>query len=195
MTATSTRNSQIATIKIATKQLGMDDATYRNMLANVANGKTSSTELSWAERKAVIDHLVAKGAVIKRSPKRKGAPNTLDRNASYQKIEALLASMGLPWSYADAIAENITGGKSGGIPRLGWVKDGKHLTAIIAALTYEQEKRCLLAQVDELLQAAGRTRADVQAKISPNYKKDWTRDKRALTWAINSIPVWWPAQQ
>jgi phage gp16-like protein len=182
-----TRNAQIATIKIAAKQLGLDDDTYRAMLHD-KTGKTSAADLDWQERKAIIDHLVKCGAKIER----KGAPSTLARNDEYMKIEALLADMRLPWSYADAIAENITGGKATGIPRLGWVKNAMHLQGVIAALTYEQRKRFTLARVDDLLKAAGKAREDIPPRLNPQYKKDWTRDIKALNALVVAIPEWWP---
>lgn len=193
MTTHSTRNSQIATIKIAVKQLGMDDGTYRDMLWTIARVR-SAKDLDWAGRKKVIDHLVIRGVVIKSSPKRKGAPKTLGRVAQLQKIEAQLSEMGLTWSYAEAIAENITGGKTGGIQKLAWVRESKHLQGIIAALAYEKIKRGLLIDVDRMLKGYGKTREDVTSQISPNYKKDWTRDINALRWVIDSMPIWWMEQ-
>ena len=190
-TRDTTRNNQIATIKIAAKQLGMDDTTYRYMLSLVA-GVHSAANLDAAGRKKVIDHLKSRGAKIG-GDKTKGRPGTLDRNAQLQKIEALLADMQLPWAYADRIAENITGGKATGIKRLGWVRDGKHLQGVIAALTYEQEKRALLANVDELLKTVGKTRADVTAKIRSinGEQSNWERNKKLLRWLLDAIPLWW----
>lgn len=184
-------NPKIATIKIAAKQIGMDDATYRVMLKNLT-GKTSSTELTQRQLDQVIDHLVKCGAKITRGSKRKGAPSTLDREPQLQKIEALLADMGLPWAYADKVAENITGGRSGGIQRLGWVKKPADLQKIIAALVYEQQKRHLLQQVNDLLESRGKTHADVLQKISPAYRDGWTRRSKVLESLLALIPTWWP---
>jgi phage gp16-like protein len=183
------RKSELAQIHIAKGQLGMDDETYRAMLWTVGRVR-SSADLDWAGRKRVMDHLKACGARLGR---RQGAPSTLGREPMLQKIEALLADMGLPWAYADKVAENITGGQAGGIPRLAWVKETKHLKAVIAALTYEQEKRSLLARVDELLREAGKTRADVAERVAAGTKGDWTRNKAALKQLVAAIPQWWPA--
>lgn len=51
---------EIQIIKIAQKQLGMDDETYRAMLWTVARVH-SSTELDFAGRKKVLEHLEACG--------------------------------------------------------------------------------------------------------------------------------------
>lgn len=63
------RKRELATIHIARQQLGMDEATYRDMLWAVARVR-SAADLDWAGRKRVIDHLAGSGARIggKRSP-------------------------------------------------------------------------------------------------------------------------------
>lgn len=132
------RTAEIATIKIASKQLGLDDDTYRTLLLNIT-GKRSAADLDWQQRKAVIDRLKQLGAKIGKGTK--GKPANLDREPYLQKIEALLADMELPWAYAEAIAERITGGKNGGIQKLAWVREPKHFAGIVAALMYEKGKR------------------------------------------------------
>ena len=54
------KRREIQLIHIAKQQLGMDDETYRAMLWAVARVK-SSTELDFAGRKKVLDHLKACG--------------------------------------------------------------------------------------------------------------------------------------
>lgn len=64
------KRREIQLIHIAKQQLGMDDETYRAMLWAVARVK-SSTELDFAGRKKVLDHLKACGfkpAVSKKRP-------------------------------------------------------------------------------------------------------------------------------
>lgn len=77
-----------------------------------------------------------------RAATRRGrTPATLGNGPYLQKIEALLADMELPWSYAEAIAENITGGKKPtAIKRLQWVRDWQHLRGIVAALHARRRK-------------------------------------------------------
>lgn len=79
-----TRNSQIATIKIAAKELGMDDDTYRDMLFTVARVR-SAADLDWAGRKQVIDHLKSRGFKVRH--KKDSRPST--GNAQTDKIRAL----------------------------------------------------------------------------------------------------------
>lgn len=73
----------IQIIKIAQKQLGMDDDTYRAMLWSVARVK-SSTELDFAGRKKVLDHMQACG--FKRT---RPQPRKLSDNPQSKKIRAL----------------------------------------------------------------------------------------------------------
>lgn len=74
---------EIQLIKIAQKQLGMDDDTYRDMLWSVARVK-SSTELDFAGRKKVLDHLQDCG--FKRT---RPHPRKLADDPQSKKIRAL----------------------------------------------------------------------------------------------------------
>lgn len=74
---------EIQIIKIAQKQLGMDDDTYRAMLWAVARVK-SSTELDFAGRKKVLDHLQSCG--FKRT---KPQPRALADDPQSKKMRAL----------------------------------------------------------------------------------------------------------
>jgi phage gp16-like protein len=59
------KRKEIALIQMGRAFVGQDDDTYRAMLAGKCNGKTSSTQLTWQERKLVIDHYKACGFVVK----------------------------------------------------------------------------------------------------------------------------------
>lgn len=78
------RRREIQLIKIAQKQLGMDDDGYRALLWRVAQVK-SSTELDSVGRKAVLEHMEKCGW------KRTGKPQTraLADDPQSQKIRAL----------------------------------------------------------------------------------------------------------
>lgn len=146
------------TIQIAKKQIDLDDASYRALLQRAA-GVTSSTQLNTlAKADAVLDALSRLGFAHKKKPKPGqhpgthpksasfGAPHTLEREPLLHKIEALLADLGLPWAYADKIAENITGGKKPeAIKRLAWVP-GKALRGVIAQLEKRHVKLCAEAR-------------------------------------------------
>ncbi|MEY2631492.1 MAG: hypothetical protein RIR00_146 [Pseudomonadota bacterium] len=76
-TAAALRTAEIAKIHILATQLGMDEEMRRAMLEKVT-GKRSSKDMTWQERKRVIDHLLASGAKIttpkkaaRRSPRAK----------------------------------------------------------------------------------------------------------------------------
>lgn len=57
---TQLRNAELAQIHIARQQLGLDDATYRDVLWAVARVR-SSKDLDWRGRKQLLDHFRAKG--------------------------------------------------------------------------------------------------------------------------------------
>lgn len=61
------KRTEIALIKMGQAALGLDDETYRGMLATLCGGKTSCTALTWQERQEVIKHLKASGFVVKQS--------------------------------------------------------------------------------------------------------------------------------
>ena len=74
---------EIQLIKIAQKQLGMDDESYRDILFTLTR-KRSSTELDFAERKKVLSHFEACG--FKRT---KPQTRKLADDPQSQKIRAL----------------------------------------------------------------------------------------------------------
>lgn len=77
------KRKDIQLIHIAKQQLGMDDDTYRAMLWSVARVK-SSTELDFAGRKNVLDHMQACG--FKRT---RPQPRALADDPQSKKIRAL----------------------------------------------------------------------------------------------------------
>ncbi len=165
-------------VHAAARQLGMDDATRRDMLDGQV-GKRSTTELTMLDCDKVLDHLARLGAGRpgKAKPGRQpGQPHNIDRVAMLQKIEALLADMELPWAYADAIARQQTKSQ-GGIERLAWVPD-KDLAGVVAALHNAKKKR--------LVDALGALAADLKARGIPS---EWAR-KQAEAMGRLSQP--WP---
>lgn len=74
---------EIQLIKIAQKQLGMDDDAYRDILFTLTR-KRSSTELDFAERKKVLEHMEACG--FKRT---KPQPRKLADDPQSKMIRAL----------------------------------------------------------------------------------------------------------
>lgn len=182
-------------VHAACRQLGLEEDERRDMLQGVA-GVRSTTQLDLAACSRVLDHLKKSGAALKQHNvgQHPGNPETARPGAAdlMAKIEAQLADMQLPWKYALTILQHTSADKRAGKPgveKLEWATPTQ-LHKVVAALAYEQEKRGLLSTVDELLVMKKKTRADVAAFIvskRPDYKKDWTRDKRWLNWLVNHI--------
>jgi len=116
----SRRHLDLAKIHIAKAQLGMDDETYRALLARVA-GVTSAKQLTPRQVGAVLAECQRLG--WKPQSKRQGrarprpAPS---RTATMGKIEALLAEAGRPWAYADGMALHMFK-----VERVEWLDDGQ----------------------------------------------------------------------
>ena len=130
----------IQIIKIAQKQLGMDDETYRAMLWTVARVK-SSTALDFAGRRKVIDHLKNCGFKVaaKKAPGKNAKPRpapAADKAAQVGKIRALLIALdNKPDAYADGMARKMFG-----VERMDWCS-AQQLGKLIAALNYSLKRR------------------------------------------------------
>jgi phage gp16-like protein len=83
------RKNAIKAIKAGQRKLGLDDATYRTMLAGLT-GKTSATLLSLQEMGRVLDHLAKAGAATPKSKTRSGG---LARPVPSQDKSALMAEV------------------------------------------------------------------------------------------------------
>lgn len=133
------RNSELAKIHIAKKQLGLDDETYRSMLWTVAR-VTSSKDLDQSGRRALLEHLRARGFKDQKpARKTRGRPRNIDASAQLGKVEAMLADAGRPWAYADGMAARMFG-----VDRVAWC-NADQLQRIIAALVYDQKRRRVTA--------------------------------------------------
>lgn len=147
-------------IHVARRQLDLDDASYRALLKRAAGVSSSADLVTLDQADAVLDALARIGFAHRpkvRPGQRAGTPHNIDRAPLLQKVEALLADMQLPWSYADAIAKRQTK-QAGGIERLAWVPD-KDLAGVVAALHREKKKRLTIAHdtLKAALQARGLT--------------------------------------
>jgi phage gp16-like protein len=174
-TAEIRRRKQLAAIHAARRDLGLDEHGYRLMLREVA-GVQSAKDLDADGRRKVLDHLRRVGwdkRPRKRVAQHPGTPHNIDREAMLQKIEAQLTDMGLPWSYADAIAKQQTG-----VERVAWLRKADDLTGVIGALHVEQEKRGLLASLDNILARAGMTREQLTEQYT--LRRNWTRHRATL---------------
>ncbi|MGE4406066.1 gp16 family protein [Pseudomonas sp.] len=134
---------QIKLIHVVKGALGLDDGTYRDILAGY--GVESSKDLDAVEAAKLLRDLEDKATaagVWKRggAPKRSGKkPHNLkagrhSRQAQLQKIEALLTVGGKSWAYADALALRICK-----VEKLAWVPEDQ-LYKVITALRKQAQR-------------------------------------------------------
>lgn len=127
-------------LAIGRQKIGMDEDTYRQLLAQYGgkeiDGKVSAKSMTVQQLEKVLKHLERAGFSVVRSPKRRGHPGAVGRgnNGLIAKVEAQLADMQLPWSYADGIAKQMYG-----IERVRFCST-QQIKAIIAALYNRQKK-------------------------------------------------------
>ena len=136
------RRALMAKIHIAKKDLGLDEDTYRAVLARhgAPGDRPSSAQMTVAQLEAAVRELQAKGW----TPKKPGAGRRPrpPRNRAEQitKIEALLADKAkrqgrpVPWAYADAIAKRVCR-----VDKVDWC-DTDQLRRVIAALEYDRRR-------------------------------------------------------
>ncbi len=89
--------------------------------------------------------------------------------------------MRLPWAYADALARQMYK-----VQRVAWLKKADQLDAIIAALHVEQEKRGLLANVEELLKLLGEHDPNWQVDLEA-LPEGWERRRPILKSLIETL--------
>lgn len=167
-------------IHVLRRQLGLERDVYESILQRVA-GVASSTQLDDAGRDRVLDELrrLAGEAAPTSKPRKSypGKPHNFYSTAMPEmaaKIEAQLADMKLPWSYADSIAKRMFR-----IERVAWVRDEAQLRSIIAALHVEAEKRGSLAHVQSERERLRITDAE-WAELTAGLPRGWERNRRAL---------------
>lgn len=127
------RRADLAKIHIAKKELGLDEAAYREMLASVT-GHDSAAALGSRQRLAVLVHLKKCGWQPPKRTRKYGNTGRASRAAQLQKIEALLTVGAKPWKYADALAKRICK-----VDSIAWVPDGA-LYKIITALRKQAQR-------------------------------------------------------
>lgn len=181
------RRSSIAAIHVCRAQLGLDDDTYRELLARVSrkSGAECRSAADLTERQAaeVLAEMRRLGATRPTEPRPRGRsrpahyPGTphdvKELPEEITKIEALLADMKLTWSYADAIARRMYG-----IERVAWCSKPDQLIAILAALHVEQEKRQLLASITEYAGQNGTTLDAIAARF--RLSTGWQRRRSTM---------------
>ena len=130
----SLRHANLAKIHIAKKALGMDDDTYRALLARVA-GVASAKDLNPRQVSAVLAEFQRLGWQPPAKPKGRPAPRPApDRKKLVSKIEAQLATAGRPWAHADAMCSRMFK-----VERVEWC-DSDQLQRLVAALAYDAKR-------------------------------------------------------
>lgn len=131
----SIRNVQLSKIHIAKKDLGLDDETYRALLARVA-GVRSAKDLSPRQIGAVLAEFGRMGweSIPAKNHGRKAPKAAPDREKLVGKIEAFLAEAKRSWAYADGMAMRMFK-----VERVEWC-DTDQLRRMIAALTYDAKR-------------------------------------------------------
>ncbi|MDD5176780.1 MAG: DUF1018 domain-containing protein [Sterolibacterium sp.] len=99
----SARNSELAAIHCAKKELGLDDETYRDMLWTIARVR-SAGDLGWTDRKRVLDHLKSRGASGKTNEWSFIERAAEDRKPLLRKICAVCRAMKVGKRYAEGVA-------------------------------------------------------------------------------------------
>lgn len=125
-------------VRIAARELQLDDATYRALLRNVG-GVASSTDLTHVSVERVLAHLRNRG--FKPKPPRTptpGRPHNMDdqaRGPLLGKVEALLLSADRDWAYADAMARQMFH-----VDKVAFLHEGQ-LHRLVAALEIDKRRR------------------------------------------------------
>lgn len=128
--------TSLAKIHIAKSQLGLDDETYRAILARIA-GVRSAKDLSPRQIGAVIAEFTRLGWVPKVAQKvTRAKPNPAnDLRKLVSKIEAFLAEANRPWEYADGMALHMFK-----VEKVEWC-NSEQLRGLIAALAYDAKRK------------------------------------------------------
>lgn len=107
------RRRDLALIHIARKQLDIDDDDYREIVREVGQVDSgSAADLNAEGRQAVIERFKEMGfRPVHKSDRASGmhVRPSWQRERQLSKIGAILADLGYPWKYADAIARNMYG--------------------------------------------------------------------------------------
>lgn len=123
----------IGAIKAGQAFLGWDDATYRATL-NRLTGKTSATRCSLEELQTVKEYMHKAG--FPRPSKHGRRPSVpSNRQAMLNKVEALLADAGRPWSYAESMTKRMFKRE-----RVDWLT-AEELTKLMQALAVDAKRR------------------------------------------------------
>lgn len=168
------RNKLVQLIHVAKKDLGLDDDAYRAVLREQTGAETTS-HLGIKGLEKVLDHMQARGFVIRAKPRGKAAPLKRevisDDDEQIRKIRSLwleLRDMGVLRDSSEAALNNYCK-RITGIARLDWVPTTTRLTQVIETMKQwiaREEKIIQEAEIIstwEALAAKGRVTAGREA--------------------------------
>lgn len=131
------RRARLARLHVARKQLGLDEDTYRDLLARVT-GLRSSADMSAQQHAAVLHEFARLGFRDERAEARaalfKARPKGIADKPLLRKIEALLADGKKPWNYGHALAKRMFR-----VTRIEWLTD-EQLRRLVAALEIDARR-------------------------------------------------------
>lgn len=131
-----TRQRILGTIHAGAKKLGLDDATYRDLVERVSRehgpAQRSAGKCDQRQLDAIVRELRRLGGIQPRQwpDKPKGALSPM-----LSKVEALLADAKRPWAYAHATAKHMYG-----VDRLEFLNQAQ-LHRLVAALQIDANRR------------------------------------------------------
>lgn len=147
------RNAIIAKIHVAKKQLGLDEETYRAVIAQVTRGKKSScSQCNGWELENILQHFTEKGF---KADKRKASPKTRNKPSKTptDKIRALWIDMhrvGIltdgSEAALDAWVQRTTSQKNGGmgIERTAWLHTNPSMESAVLESLKQWRRRVLM---------------------------------------------------
>ncbi len=130
---------QKALLHVARSKLGMTEEEYRGLLRSV--GASSSSELSYRTFDELMDKLRAAGfRPVHRTAKKSGMhlDSAEGKQPMLSKIEAILADLNMPWSYADKVAKKMFA-----VDRLRWCTQEQTWKVLQALIIFQNRKTVL----------------------------------------------------
>jgi phage gp16-like protein len=123
------RNAELAAIHVAVKQLGLDDATYRDFLF-ATTGRRSAAELSDGQRQQVIELLRSRG--FKRTVSAEKRQKRIADNSQLGMIHALWRRLKYAGALADPSERHLSAfvKKMTGIERPEWLSPEEAIRVI-----------------------------------------------------------------
>jgi phage gp16-like protein len=172
------RKKEITLIHVLATQIGLDEETRRGLMSRIT-GKSSSKDMTWQERKRVIDHLKASGAKVT-TPRKAGvarpAPPSrrLDTGAESSKVRALWIGL----HELGVVRDSSEFALSAYVKRIAKVDDLAFCTPAMATTLIESLKKWILREcrkaAPELLEQV------LGLPIEPGLLRDCTENVRNL---------------